>query len=517
MTLRSKGGMKSETSAASTETIEERRVKRKTSEPCSEINELNEIKLNDITEHFRRQTDNASRRSNEQMKMIIMNACQQNTMEQMKSVVRQWNELMLQTVNAQFKRVHTTIKNMNVEGNSNFSEMTERSTAIEASQPYLKTPTAEHMRRNRISTNFTREKKTKRRHVKQQDSTKTQQNKKQQSYWQLQFWKQECPQREFKFKFPAKPITLQFTDVDERDKYIRSAYRQRSKARGRNIRFSQPWMRKRYQQKRLGYIKLSLREMHKIPLEKIILNRATKHVSIHGSDQHMRQRVSQVQQVPGRWAECRRAHGQMVDKKIVASTVSSRRTRPRSRIENRTTSGLDYTMLNNDREGDRRSGQGGGRRPLNFIDSDVPMCVQHSRKKYLTQRAAAKKKKKDRNEKVDDGGSKEAKNESDSKGANSSSMNGKKIIWSREWQRYHLCSDTKNCEVVEIKNRGISGRSRRVQKRCSSHMWNIQTRQSWDMGVKTRSYIHMSAGKIQEQTWCWNICEHELAKENQVD
>ena len=88
MTLRSKGGMKSETSAASTETIEERRVKRRTSEPCSEISELNEIKLNDITEHFRRQTDNASRRSNEQMKMI-MHACHQNTMEQMKSVVRQ--------------------------------------------------------------------------------------------------------------------------------------------------------------------------------------------------------------------------------------------------------------------------------------------------------------------------------------------------------------------------------------------------------------------------------------------
>ena len=85
-------------------------------------------------------------------------------------------------------------------------------------------------------------------------------------------------------------------------------------------------------------------------------------------------------------------------------------------------------MLSNDREGDRRSGQRGGRRPLNFIDSDVPMCVQHSRKKYLTQRAAAKKKKKDRNGKVDDGGSKEAKNESDSKGASGSSMNEKKII-----------------------------------------------------------------------------------------
>ena len=48
MTLRLQGGMKSETSAASTETLQERRVNRITSESCSEISELNEIKLNDI-------------------------------------------------------------------------------------------------------------------------------------------------------------------------------------------------------------------------------------------------------------------------------------------------------------------------------------------------------------------------------------------------------------------------------------------------------------------------------------
>ena len=87
-------------------------------------------------------------------------------------------------------------------------------------------------------------------------------------------------------KCPAKPIahaSLQFTDVDERDKYIRSANRQRNEARGRKIRFS-PAMdaEERYQHKRLGYIKLSLSEIHNIPLEKITLNRASKHVSIRG-------------------------------------------------------------------------------------------------------------------------------------------------------------------------------------------------------------------------------------------
>ena len=38
----------------------------------------------------------------------------------------------------------------------------------------------------------------------------------------------------------------------------------------------------RFQHKRLGYIKYTLSEKHEIPLAKISLNRATKHVSIRG-------------------------------------------------------------------------------------------------------------------------------------------------------------------------------------------------------------------------------------------
>ena len=91
--------MKSETSAASTETIEGRRVKRKTSAPCSEISELYEIKLNDITEHSKREIDDASRRSNEQMEMMMKESIFSN---------HQSNEMMLQTVNAQLMRVNTT-------------------------------------------------------------------------------------------------------------------------------------------------------------------------------------------------------------------------------------------------------------------------------------------------------------------------------------------------------------------------------------------------------------------------
>ena len=41
---------------------------------------------------------------------------QQNPMEQMTAVVQQSNDMMVQTVNAQFTKVNATNTNMNVEG-----------------------------------------------------------------------------------------------------------------------------------------------------------------------------------------------------------------------------------------------------------------------------------------------------------------------------------------------------------------------------------------------------------------
>ena len=60
-------------------------------------------------------------------------------------------------------------------------------------------------------------------------------------------------------KCPAKPIThafLQFTDTDERDKFVRSANIFKKELRGRKIRIS-PAMdaEERFHQKRLGYFK----------------------------------------------------------------------------------------------------------------------------------------------------------------------------------------------------------------------------------------------------------------------
>ena len=128
-------------------------------------------------------------------------------------------------------------------------------------------------------------------------------------------------------KCPAKPIThafLQFIDIDEREKYIRSANRQNCEARGRIIRIT-PAMdaEERYQQKRLGYIKLSLNEMHGISLKKVFSNRELKHVSIQG----------------------------FIMYQLVASTLSSRGRRARNQGENETTSCLGHTTQTASKEG----------------------------------------------------------------------------------------------------------------------------------------------------------------------
>ena len=84
---------------SSADAVDDRQVKRRTSEPCSEISEINEIKLTDVTE-------------------ALIKKPFKKTMES--------NEMMAQTVNVQLSKVNTQITNMNVEGNAKFKEMEER-------------------------------------------------------------------------------------------------------------------------------------------------------------------------------------------------------------------------------------------------------------------------------------------------------------------------------------------------------------------------------------------------------
>ena len=73
---------------------------------------------------------------------------------------------------------------------------------------------------------------------------------------------------------------LQFTDSDERDKYIRSANMLEKELRGRIIRMS-PAMDAE-ERKKPGYIKYCTHTRHNIQLVQISMNRVTRHESVDG-------------------------------------------------------------------------------------------------------------------------------------------------------------------------------------------------------------------------------------------
>ena len=87
-------------------------------------------------------------------------------------------------------------------------------------------------------------------------------------------------------KCPAKPIThafLQFTDSDERDKYVRSANMLKKELSGRKIRISSAMdAEERFHQQSLGYIQCCIYTRHTIPIVQITMNRMTRHVSADG-------------------------------------------------------------------------------------------------------------------------------------------------------------------------------------------------------------------------------------------
>ena len=106
MTLRIQGGMKGE-SICTSDAADERQVKRRTSELCSEISDINDIKLSDITEHLKREIDNATKKSNEQMETWTK-AFLKNTVGHMQTVVQLSIEMMAQTA------MHAALENEHV-------------------------------------------------------------------------------------------------------------------------------------------------------------------------------------------------------------------------------------------------------------------------------------------------------------------------------------------------------------------------------------------------------------------
>ena len=89
---------------------------------------------------------------------------------------------------------------------------------------------------------------------------------------------------QIRIKCPTKPIThafLQVKDNDERDNFVRSGNMlQKGLLRGGKIKISHAMAgEKRFQSKRLGYIKCYIHTKHDIPLVQIKMNRSARHVS----------------------------------------------------------------------------------------------------------------------------------------------------------------------------------------------------------------------------------------------
>ena len=87
MTLRLQGGLKSDESMTSAGIAEDRQVKRKSSEPFSEINGFDEVKLSDVTAHI----ESASRRSDARI---------EDTVKGVEVIMKQTTDTVLQSVSA---------------------------------------------------------------------------------------------------------------------------------------------------------------------------------------------------------------------------------------------------------------------------------------------------------------------------------------------------------------------------------------------------------------------------------
>ena len=130
MTLRLQGGTKDREMMTSAGTMDERQVQRRTSEPCSEISGIDDVKISEVTDHIKGKIDSAtkmmqkaissaSKRSDETIQKMML-SFQSNTMERMETMMRQSNEMMLQQVSIQLRGMNTTIEKMKEDGEDKY-------------------------------------------------------------------------------------------------------------------------------------------------------------------------------------------------------------------------------------------------------------------------------------------------------------------------------------------------------------------------------------------------------------
>ena len=141
MTLRLQGGTNDHEMKTSAGTTEERQVKRRTSEPISEISGIEEVKLGDVADLIRREVEsasqrseegieNASKRSDDRMEKVIK-TLQTETMEQMEVMIRRSNEMLSQQVSVQLQGMGAAMERMKEDGEDKYDNINEKISTVE--------------------------------------------------------------------------------------------------------------------------------------------------------------------------------------------------------------------------------------------------------------------------------------------------------------------------------------------------------------------------------------------------
>ena len=160
---------------------------------------------------------------------------------------------------------------------------------------------------------------------------------------------------QIQIKCPAKPIThafLQFTDNDERDKFVRSTNMLKKELRERKTRISPAVdAEERFHQRRLGCLKCCFHARHNAPLVQIKISRSTRHVSVDGqivlrTCTNGSLKYHKYQDIE---AEVGTTMEKWMTKKLVATTVRSRTVGIRRRMEGMTTCSQDETKSSSNR------------------------------------------------------------------------------------------------------------------------------------------------------------------------
>ena len=144
--------------------------------------------------------------------------------------------------------------------------------------------------------------------------------------------------------YPAVPITpvfIEFPETRIRDRLVRSVNKRKYELDGRTVQISQALTaEERFDKKRLGYVKYAINKNTGIRLHWIHMDLEKKSITIFG------QLAGKIEssgylQILYTWRRRRRStksHGQMADKKLITSTVSSRDRGMQRRINQGTTS-----------------------------------------------------------------------------------------------------------------------------------------------------------------------------------